>query len=483
MLMNLMRTSWIPIKLEWQWIDLFEHGLNMLAEPNYAPFWQPPVGKRIIHAVPAYGGGGCVPAGAVSRFKISKVPRLAPRRVPASIAWMNDCLVVNDNDLAKPGSSLTSAVILSSSLAMSKDESRLVVEDMPKSLAELILCDGEIVVATENLTMARTKSRKQSGAIRLRELISARFRSIDASGAFRPSFLSYTPLEPSPDALPTTSTPLTSSMTEIKALGYGQIEYLNGLRGLASLAVYIWHFSWPFQPHLFFAYGLDSENNSFVQLPFIRLLYAGDAMVRVFFVLSGFVLCLGPLTAIRDGDTVTLARRIASMGIRRGFRLFIPPLVMSLFTLTATCVGWLDDLPSTTPPPSRQQQHANIPIHQMSLWLQLFDWLQWVLHSLVNPWASAPDTTASQYGSQFWTIPPEFRCSMTTPVPRCIGTVDVLYGAEKRTRGVELISSRDGIGRSGGAASEHDADNEKTMDGRGKDCTQLVRDHLQPIFA
>lgn len=193
----------------------------------------------------------------------------------------------------------------------------------------------------------------------------------------------------------------------------GQIEYLNGLRGLACLSVYIWHFSWPYQTGLFFAYGLDDQNTSFLQLPFIRLIYAGDAMVRVFFVLSGLVLSLGPLSAAYEGDMERVAKKVSSLGIRRGFRLFIPPVVASICSMIASCLGWLDNLPPTTPAPTRAQQHARIPLRQPNFGLQILDWMRWVVQSLMNPWPSNTIPPASQYGSQFWTIPHEFRCSMT----------------------------------------------------------------------
>lgn len=140
-------------------------------------------------------------------------------------------------------------------------------------------------------------------------------------------------------------------------------------------------------------------------------------MVRVFFVLSGFVLSVGPLKAAQDGDIGVVAKKVASLGIRRGFRLFIPPIIMSLVTLTATCFGWLESISPSTHHPSQVQAelegHARLPIRKANLFLQLWDWLQWVTQSLLNPWPPFPDAPASQYGSQFWTIPHEYRCSMT----------------------------------------------------------------------
>lgn len=237
--------------------------------------------------------------------------------------------------------------------------------------------------------------------------------SILAKTSRKPRSLHNIPLLSAPTESPCSFSSPPSPTGEITGLEHDQLQYLNGVRGLACLIVYIWHFSWPYQPHLFFAYGLDPENRSFMQLPFIRLIYAGDAMVRVFFVLSGFVLSIGPLRAAQDGEIGTVAKKVASLGIRRGFRLFIPPVTMSLFTLIATCFGWLENLPSSTRAPSHGQEHVRLPIRKANLFLQLSDWLQWMLQSLLNPWPPYPDTPTSQYGAQFWTIPHEYRCSMT----------------------------------------------------------------------
>ena len=111
--------------------------------------------------------------------------------------------------------------------------------------------------------------------------------------------------------------------------------FLDGLRGLAALLVYLSHQqSW--------WYGPQSElNNGFGYhgqmglgtFPFIRnLLTGGNAGVAVFFVLSGYVLSIAPLRVIRDGDIPSAHRRLASAFVRRPFRLFIPTLSLS-FTL------------------------------------------------------------------------------------------------------------------------------------------------------
>lgn len=186
-------------------------------------------------------------------------------------------------------------------------------------------------------------------------------------------------------------------------------KYLDGIRGLACFIVYVWHFSWPYQPQIFYSYGLDEKSRGFFQLPFVSLLYAGDAMVRVFFVLSGFILSERLMTCHKNGDIAKLADVVSSMALRRGFRLFLPPLFSSILTLLCTLAGLLpspvDDIVA--------DGHVRTPIRKDTWSEQITDWSQWVCHWLLNPWPPSFSTAPSQYGPQFWTIPHEYRCSMT----------------------------------------------------------------------
>lgn len=55
-------------------------------------------------------------------------------------------------------------------------------------------------------------------------------------------------------------------------------EWLNGLRGLASFAVYVWHSSWEWQDFglvdMPLPYDAAAGNADWYRLPFVRLLYA-----------------------------------------------------------------------------------------------------------------------------------------------------------------------------------------------------------------
>ncbi|KAM5354082.1 hypothetical protein ACJ41O_000732 [Fusarium nematophilum] len=117
--------------------------------------------------------------------------------------------------------------------------------------------------------------------------------------------------------------------------------YLDGLRGFAALLVYFHH-------HELWAHDITDQNkifeNSFgydgnyhfVSLPGIRHFFSGGHYaVSTFFVISGYVLSLKPLTLMQAGEHVQLGDNIASALFRRWFRLFLPLIVSMVIYVTA----------------------------------------------------------------------------------------------------------------------------------------------------
>ncbi|KAF4984107.1 hypothetical protein FZEAL_646 [Fusarium zealandicum] len=138
--------------------------------------------------------------------------------------------------------------------------------------------------------------------------------------------------------------------------------YLDGLRGFAALLVYFHH-------HELWVHDISQQNaileNSFgynghyhfLSLPGIRHFFSGGHYaVSTFFVISGYVLSLKPLTLIQSGEHLQLSDNIASALFRRWFRLFLPIILSMIVYITvwhtlgiwvrgSTRQGsWLDEL-------------------------------------------------------------------------------------------------------------------------------------------
>lgn len=106
--------------------------------------------------------------------------------------------------------------------------------------------------------------------------------------------------------------------------------FLDGLRGLAALIVFIQHSNhFDLGVH---GHGFAENGNYYIaSLPFLRVFFSGgEAAVTIFFVLSGYVLSKGVLTLLRDGQRKACFARLASAVARRPLRLYIPPLAVSL---------------------------------------------------------------------------------------------------------------------------------------------------------
>ncbi|KAH6856093.1 acyltransferase 3 [Chaetomium sp. MPI-CAGE-AT-0009] len=108
--------------------------------------------------------------------------------------------------------------------------------------------------------------------------------------------------------------------------------YLDGLRGFAAFLVYIHH-------HQLWAHGLPGavafesgfghgDKFYFASFFFVRNFFTGGHMaVAVFFVISGYVLSMKPLSLIHAGEHLKLFDNLASAFFRRWFRLYIPIIV------------------------------------------------------------------------------------------------------------------------------------------------------------
>ncbi|KAF4999052.1 hypothetical protein FDECE_11611 [Fusarium decemcellulare] len=111
-----------------------------------------------------------------------------------------------------------------------------------------------------------------------------------------------------------------------------KIRCLDGLRGIACLIVFNYHFFWPWTPVIMLGYGALPPRApepywGWQSLPIVCLLHRGRPMVAIFFAISGYVLCRHILRSIHERRLEDAYQRLASSVFRRVFRLYIPPTI------------------------------------------------------------------------------------------------------------------------------------------------------------
>jgi hypothetical protein len=193
--------------------------------------------------------------------------------------------------------------------------------------------------------------------------------------------------------------------------------YLDGLRGVAALIVVVHHFTTP--PFYGLLWGWGSSHNGvpqywFFQLPIVRILHHGQAMVGVFFVISGFALSYKPLKLVRSRQFPQLLDTLASSVFRRGMRLFLPCIVSTFFMACTGQLNWW---------------HLG-PVFRQATWsAQFFDWFQ-SLRDLLDPFHW--ERRGVKFEAHLWTIPMEFRGSIIIFV--------TVLGLAKTRAGTRLVT-------------------------------------------
>jgi peptidoglycan/LPS O-acetylase OafA/YrhL len=176
-------------------------------------------------------------------------------------------------------------------------------------------------------------------------------------------------------------------------------SWLDGVRGAAALGVYIFHAMGCWAP-LVPAWHFDENQNNILQLPILRTFFvSGGAAVSLFFALSGYVLTHKSLRWMRNGSTHQVYPAVASSMFRRGFRLYLPPILLTLCEMVASRFGFTPPLNFTFVP-------------EATFFGQFMDWLS-ETNRFVNPIynfqrALQGFVTHPKYDAVVWTIPLEF---------------------------------------------------------------------------
>ncbi|OAP54913.1 hypothetical protein AYL99_10613 [Fonsecaea erecta] len=114
-----------------------------------------------------------------------------------------------------------------------------------------------------------------------------------------------------------------------------KISALDGLRGIACLIVLHEHWTCavddPWRP-----YAMPDLATGFMWKPFVILLWGGEAMVNLFFVISGYVLSCKPLGLLYSSGPQMMYECIASSSFRRAFRLMLPTVAAVVMIATLT---------------------------------------------------------------------------------------------------------------------------------------------------
>lgn len=190
--------------------------------------------------------------------------------------------------------------------------------------------------------------------------------------------------------------------------------YLDGLRGIAAFIVFTLHLWMPFDRSTVLGFGPGLSYGIF-NLPILRVVRSGKAMVRIFFIISGYVLTLSPARHYFAGSGEHHSK-LGKALIKRPFRLFLPPIATTLLAMLLVRLGafqtaeGMEALPAHLP--------AQTIILRQTFFDQLLDWVGFVAQKLTNPWGWVEDLfvdpDASYYGAHLWTIQTEFRCSIIT---------------------------------------------------------------------
>jgi len=186
---------------------------------------------------------------------------------------------------------------------------------------------------------------------------------------------------------------------------------LHGLRGLAAVAVFLRHLLVTFFIIVDSGSPFPSKHPGLQLLrnyPFpLRLPFGGNAMVPVFFLISGYLDSAKPLTFIQTQSWGKLQGHLGGAILRRGPRLFLPALAAAAFSSLAIWLGlytwgmsyrricWPDELPPHLP------RHIN-PLTQLGEMLKSFA-------ELLNLWEWEP--VLPVVNIHYWTLPYDLRSS------------------------------------------------------------------------
>jgi peptidoglycan/LPS O-acetylase OafA/YrhL len=188
---------------------------------------------------------------------------------------------------------------------------------------------------------------------------------------------------------------------------------LDGLRGISALFVLNYHYLDCFvQINAGYIVGIPHFANykTIWNLPIIKFLYNGSAMVHVFFAISGYILSLRSLQQMKKRNLEGVVVTLSSSTLRRTMRLLAPTTISMFIEMFAIQLGFFEH--------SRSNLHL-FPGAQVGLFpapmtntlLEKFTQLRQDVLGMGNifNWSDYHNGT---FDGNLWTIGFEYRCSM-----------------------------------------------------------------------
>lgn len=193
--------------------------------------------------------------------------------------------------------------------------------------------------------------------------------------------------------------------------------YLDGLRGLAAIAVMNTHLCPLVLPGIGLTWGAPGTDYNPLRLPIVRLLYNGTFGVKLFFIISGFALSVAPIMLMRNGaqSSAKAMSRFSSSIFRRPLRLFGPTWASTLLCFLLIRIGYFSSLENASD--TMRPMVPGIDLHRgawaprdPSFFKQLDEMIWYDLDMLGI--FSASEILPGQYNAVAWTIKLEFRASL-----------------------------------------------------------------------
>lgn len=191
------------------------------------------------------------------------------------------------------------------------------------------------------------------------------------------------------------------------------VAAIDGLRGIACFIVFNGHFARELGGSLFWS-GDWIGKNLFVQWPFVHLFWSGRSMVYIFWVVGGYTLSIKPLKQLYTGEYAAFQKTWSSSLVRRGFRLYLPPLIGVYIIGILTWLGIFEAAYPVRHNPAGGNTLGlmeDFPVRHDHLTGQIKDAFQesskmfkiWTWDGYIKPGA---------YNDAYWTIPVQYRTAL-----------------------------------------------------------------------